>query len=104
MDSSDEAKPHTSSHELGNGNVMPVDEVKMMGKEREDVDGSSVENGIGGNLSPAHREYLLARHGTLDLAPLPTMDPADPLNWPSWKVCFPSVSLSTSLMAQAKAN
>jgi hypothetical protein len=31
-------------------------------------------------------QYLLQRHGTLDLDPMPTADPADPLNWPSWKV------------------
>ncbi|KAI5306232.1 hypothetical protein KEM56_001744 [Ascosphaera pollenicola] len=36
-------------------------------------------------LSPEHREYILSRHGTLDLDPLPSMDPADPLNWPTWK-------------------
>jgi hypothetical protein len=37
-------------------------------------------------LSPEHRAYLLERHGTVDLDPLPSMDPADPHNWPSWKV------------------
>ncbi|OKL58282.1 hypothetical protein UA08_06752 [Talaromyces atroroseus] len=36
-------------------------------------------------LTPQHREYLLERHGTIDLDPLPSMDPADPHNWPSWK-------------------
>ena len=38
-------------------------------------------------LTPSHREYLLQRHGTLDLEPVPSQDPADPLNWPDWKVC-----------------
>lgn len=50
------------------------------------IDSSHLENGVGGDLNPQHREYLLARHGTLDLNPLPSMDPADPLNWPGWKV------------------
>ncbi|KAK5215083.1 hypothetical protein LTR72_011837 [Exophiala xenobiotica] len=36
-------------------------------------------------LSPEHREYLLARHGTLDLDPMPDMGDADPYNWPHWK-------------------
>ncbi|KAF7182849.1 hypothetical protein CNMCM7691_002593 [Aspergillus felis] len=36
-------------------------------------------------LSESHRAYLLQRHGTLDLDPLPSMDPADPYNWPLWK-------------------
>jgi hypothetical protein len=40
----------------------------------------------GGALSEQHRAYLLQRHGTLDLDPVPSMDPADPYNWPSWKV------------------
>lgn len=37
-------------------------------------------------LAPRHREYLLQRHGTLELDPVPAMDDADPYNWPSWKV------------------
>ena len=40
----------------------------------------------GVELPVAHREYLLARHGTLDLDPLPSASPADPYNWPRWKV------------------
>jgi len=36
-------------------------------------------------LSPEHQAFLLDRHGTLDLNPIPSMDPADPYNWPSWK-------------------
>ncbi|KAL4798014.1 major facilitator superfamily domain-containing protein [Aspergillus venezuelensis] len=36
-------------------------------------------------LSEQHQAYLLERHGTLDLDPIPSMDPADPYNWPSWK-------------------
>lgn len=38
-------------------------------------------------LSLAHKEYLLARHGTLELYPMPSQDDLDPLNWPKWKVC-----------------
>ncbi|RFU33790.1 hypothetical protein B7463_g2535, partial [Scytalidium lignicola] len=54
-------------------------------KEHAFAAGQHLENGKAGDLSPEHRDYLLARHGTLDLEPLPSMDPADPLNWPSWK-------------------
>ncbi|KAH6874058.1 major facilitator superfamily domain-containing protein [Thelonectria olida] len=32
-------------------------------------------------ISPEHRQYLVAHHGTANLAPLPRMDDADPLNW-----------------------
>lgn len=37
-------------------------------------------------LSDEHREYLLRRHGTVHLDPLPSLDDADPYNWPNWKV------------------
>lgn len=37
-------------------------------------------------LSEAHKSYLIDRHGTVDLDPIPSTDPADPYNWPSWKV------------------
>jgi hypothetical protein len=37
-------------------------------------------------LSESHKAYLVERHGTLDLDPIPSIDPADPYNWPLWKV------------------
>lgn len=37
-------------------------------------------------LSESHKSYLIERHGTLDLDPIPSMDQADPYNWPGWKV------------------
>ncbi|KAJ5194256.1 hypothetical protein N7472_006722 [Penicillium cf. griseofulvum] len=36
-------------------------------------------------LPKAHRDYLMERHGTLELDPIPSMSPADPYNWPEWK-------------------
>ncbi|RFU24184.1 hypothetical protein B7463_g12154, partial [Scytalidium lignicola] len=54
-------------------------------KEHAFARGSPLEDGDSKDLSPEHRDYLLSRHWTLDLEPLPSMDPADPLNWPSWK-------------------
>ncbi|PYH47064.1 putative MFS multidrug transporter [Aspergillus saccharolyticus JOP 1030-1] len=36
-------------------------------------------------LAEPHKAYLIERHGTLDLDPLPSMDPADPYNWPAFK-------------------
>ncbi|KAJ5171258.1 Major facilitator superfamily domain general substrate transporter [Penicillium coprophilum] len=32
-------------------------------------------------LPKAHRDYLMERHGTLELDPIPGMSPADPYNW-----------------------
>ncbi|KAJ7627490.1 major facilitator superfamily domain-containing protein [Roridomyces roridus] len=37
------------------------------------------------SLSEEHRRYLLERHGTIDLDPMPSLDPADPYNWPTGK-------------------
>ncbi|KAL3440620.1 major facilitator superfamily domain-containing protein [Aspergillus insuetus] len=37
------------------------------------------------SLTAEHREYLLRRHGTSDLSTFPSMDDADPYNWPEWK-------------------
>lgn len=39
-------------------------------------------------LSNEHREYLIHRHGTADLDPIPDMSDADPYNWPTWKVRY----------------
>lgn len=38
------------------------------------------------HLSEGHRQYLLKRHGTLELDPMPDFGDADPYNWPTWKV------------------
>lgn len=37
-------------------------------------------------ISEEHRQYLLERHGTIDLDPLPSNSPADPYNWADRKV------------------
>jgi hypothetical protein len=48
-------------------------------------------------LSQAHREYLLNRHGSLDLDPLPSADDDDPYNWPAWKVRYEHPCILISL-------
>ncbi|KAJ6119146.1 major facilitator superfamily domain-containing protein [Penicillium sp. IBT 18751x] len=42
-------------------------------------------DGEGFALSHDHKQYLLQRHGTLDLDPVPQPDDADPYNWPQRK-------------------
>lgn len=44
-----------------------------------------INTGAAAHLSQEHRDYLIARHGTLELDPIPSSDPADPYNWPAWK-------------------
>ena len=71
----------TPTNEIVNGNGIGE-------KDYAAPDSNHLENGLSGDLTQQHREYLMARHGRIDLKPLPTMDPADPLNWPAWKVYF----------------
>ena len=53
------------------------------------ADEAHIENALSSNTITAdHKAYILERHGTLDLIPMPSSNPADPLNWPSWKVLF----------------
>ncbi|GIC85056.1 putative MFS transporter [Aspergillus udagawae] len=40
---------------------------------------------VAASLSVSHKEYLIQRHGTHDLDPLPSPSNADPYNWPLWK-------------------
>lgn len=47
---------------------------------------TSYADAVAARLSKPHRDYLMERHGTLDLDPVPSMSPADPYNWPTWKV------------------
>ncbi|KAI9879913.1 MAG: hypothetical protein M1830_006580 [Pleopsidium flavum] len=52
----------------------------------EDKEVNHVENPASNpSISEEHEEYLLGRHGTLELTPLPSFPPEDPLNWPGWK-------------------
>lgn len=42
-------------------------------------------------LEPQHRDYLLQRHGRVDLDPIPPADDGSPYNWPTWMVCHSSL-------------
>lgn len=54
------------------------------------------------SLSVEHRQYLLSRHGTLDLSPVPSMSDTDPFNWPAWKVSKSLMSTSCLLRPKLK--
>ena len=49
------------------------------------------------HLSAQHKEYLIQRHGSLELDPIPDMNDADPYNWPTWKVRSSSNGLEPQL-------
>lgn len=56
--------------------------------ERKEIERHASIDTVTSFLSQSHREYLLSRHGTLELDPVPSMSDADPYNWPGWKVCI----------------
>jgi hypothetical protein len=78
-------------HELDNGS--PIS--KLQSQHIEDLQNSQthatyIEKGELGLLSVEHRDYLLGRHGTLELDPVPAFGDADPYNWANWKVTITS--------------
>lgn len=70
--------------------VNDIDELPQTHKEDIDTveraDMSTHVDKVSVRLTKDHRDYLIERHGTLDLDPVPGISPADPLNWPAWKV------------------
>lgn len=71
------------------------DEAEVRDNTKADIDliesaghgrAATYEESVAARLPKAHRDYLLQRHGTLALDPIPGMGPADPYNWPEWKV------------------
>lgn len=64
------------------GTKPDIDLVESAGADQVATYGDSII----ARLPKAHRDYLLQRHGTLELDPIPGMGPADPYNWPEWKV------------------
>ena len=61
--------------------VAAVEHSEKVDAEIEAPDKLAEQHGI----SPRHADYLLRRHGTLDLNPVPSDDPLQPLNWPTWR-------------------
>lgn len=79
------ASPSNGHQSDGSGK----DESQHMNGDGDGADAERAQTQIEGerrDLPPEHREFLLARHGTLDLDPIPGPDAADPYNWPAWKV------------------
>lgn len=48
-------------------------------------------------LSQAHKDYLVKKHGSLDIDPVPAFGDADPYNWPNWKARTHLCSSESSL-------
>lgn len=72
-----------------------IEQVKKHSDTKVDIDcvesagadqAASYGESVAARLPKAHQDYLLQRHGTLELDPIPGMCPDDPYNWPEWKV------------------
>ncbi|KAE8152438.1 major facilitator superfamily domain-containing protein [Aspergillus avenaceus] len=82
----------TASMEMQGPRNNDVQDDSHLGKSAVDLvestEGSiptTYADAVASRISKAHRDYLMERHGTLELDPIPSMDPADPYNWSSWK-------------------
>lgn len=83
--------PTTGAHEGSQDDFDTVPSAPSINKsEVDDVElgprATYINTGAAAGLSQEHRDYLLARHGTLELDPIPDMGDQDPFNWPTWKV------------------
>ena len=65
--------------------IVASEPVRSEDIERLPTHGTYLDKDEATHLSEEHRQYLLERHGTLELDPIPTMGTADPYNWPQWK-------------------
>ena len=54
--------------------------------EATDTRATYIDKSYTPQLTREHHDYLMQRHGTIDLEPLPGHGNADPYNWPAWKV------------------
>ncbi|KAK6201127.1 major facilitator superfamily domain-containing protein [Scheffersomyces amazonensis] len=61
---------------------------KASHEHRELPEGSSASLDETVKLEPQHYDYLIKRHGTIVLDPLPSDDPLQPINWPDKKKNF----------------
>lgn len=65
---------------------VPTEPLHNEDVERAPTHGTYLDEDAAAHLSDEHRQYLLQRHGTIELDPLPSLGDADPYNWPLWKV------------------
>lgn len=77
------SKPEVAEYDKDAIALGPLHNVDL---EHAETHGTYLDKSEVVHLSEEHRHYLLERHGTLELDPLPTMGTADPYNWPTWKV------------------
>ncbi|CAH0024869.1 unnamed protein product [Clonostachys rhizophaga] len=53
--------------------------------EHSDTSQHPATTAVVAQMTEEHKNYILKRHKTLDLDPMPSADPNEPYNWPRWK-------------------
>lgn len=54
--------------------------------EHANTHGTYLDINEASHITEEHREYLVRKHGTFELDPLPTTSDNDPYNWSTWEV------------------
>lgn len=80
-----EMQPSRAVGEIDESNPTSKPDIDFIESAEAGMSAIYVET-VAARLSKGHRDYLIERHGTLDLDPIPGMSPTDPYNWPTWKV------------------
>ncbi|RLL99162.1 hypothetical protein CFD26_105262 [Aspergillus turcosus] len=84
MNASMELRPHRAEDDVLEDPVPAKADINLV-ESTETGTPSKYADIVASRLSRAHRDFLMEHHGTLDLDPIPSMDLADPYNWPAWK-------------------
>ena len=96
-------KSDVEQRDFAGANHSPSVKSKEDTQTLEDVElghrATYINTGAAAGLPQEHRDYLLARHGTLELDPIPDIGDQDPYNWPQWKVRRRSAILEVELHA-----
>lgn len=80
-----EMQPSRAVGEIDESNPTSKPDIDLIESAEAGIPATYVETAAA-RLSKGHQDYLIERHGTLDLDPIPGMSPTDPYNWPTWKV------------------
>lgn len=83
-----ELQPSRAVGEIVKSNPTSKPDIDLIESAEAGMSVTYVET-VAARLSKGHQDYLIERHGTLDLDPIPGMSPTDPYNWPTWKVGRP---------------
>lgn len=76
------ASNYNNGMSLGRSNIEPAEPLEPTHTHATYIDDKDEL----ATLSEDHKSYLLHRHGTIELDPVPGHGNADPYNWPPWKV------------------